>query len=242
MPFSANGRHVDGERRRASFKRFMSKHGLKPAEWAKKADLPNANSIYNFLNGHSDSLSQRVLEGLIRVVPGTNIHDVIGGGPDRSGTANVPLLTVRATAEFGSWRCAYETNPGHGAELQIAIPPRLPVDEALKILDEHCNLVYPRNSYVCVQALLSLDRLLRDGDMVLVHAISAERQHEVTVRRVIERPSNKLALTFASKDVPSEPVPLEIPSPYDGQSFSLGDRARGQIRGLVRMAVIMDAQ
>ena len=58
-------RERDAERRRAALRDFMHVMGLKPAPWARKASV-SPNGIYNFLNGHSDSLSQRVLESLAR--------------------------------------------------------------------------------------------------------------------------------------------------------------------------------
>ncbi len=53
----------DADKRRQAFHDFMDAYGLKTAPWAKKAGV-SPSSIYNFLNGRSDSLSQRNLEAL----------------------------------------------------------------------------------------------------------------------------------------------------------------------------------
>jgi hypothetical protein len=218
----------------------MTQHELNPAGWAKSAGLSNANAIYNFLSGHSRSLSQRVLEKLTRVVPGASMLDLMGTGPDLGATANVPLLTVRSTAEVGAWRGTYESGAARGATIQIAVPPRVPADEAVQILDDHCDLIYPRNSCVCIQALMSLNRQLRDGDMVLLDAINEQRQHEVTIRRVTAREDGGFGLTFAASSVPLYQAAVDLPQPYEGQMLTIRAGVRAQIRGRVSMMVIVD--
>ena len=46
------------ERRRKALRKVLDQARMSPAEAAKAARLPSANSLYNFLNGHSHSLSQ----------------------------------------------------------------------------------------------------------------------------------------------------------------------------------------
>jgi transcriptional regulator with XRE-family HTH domain len=55
------------EQRRHRLRLVMEKHNLTPAEWAKKAGVVS-NVIYNFLNGHSDSLSAQTMEKLERAI------------------------------------------------------------------------------------------------------------------------------------------------------------------------------
>lgn len=239
-PFPAEADEDEAKRRRRALKSFMQQHELSPASWAKSAGLSNANAIYNFLSGQSRSLSQRVLERLTRVVPGAAIHDLMGGGPDQGSTAYVPLLRVRATAQVGGWRNTYEANPWLNASIQIAVPPIVPADEAVQILDGHCDQIYPEKSCVCVQTLVTLNRDLRDGDMVLVDATDAQRRHEVTIRRITALSDDKLGLTFAASGALAAQPAVEIPTPYIGQHFTVREGVRGQIRGRVSMMVIVD--
>jgi transcriptional regulator with XRE-family HTH domain len=55
------------EQRRHRLRLVMEKHNLTPAEWAKKAGVVSS-VIYNFLNGHSDSLSAQTMEKLERAI------------------------------------------------------------------------------------------------------------------------------------------------------------------------------
>ena len=69
-------RQSDAERRRTALLAFMKDSGLKPAAWARQAGV-SPNGIYNFLNGRSDSLSQRVLESLAAAA-GSPISRLLG--------------------------------------------------------------------------------------------------------------------------------------------------------------------
>ena len=68
------------ERRRRSLRRFMAEQSLMPAEMARRAGLPSANTLYNFLNGRSSQLSQSTYEKLAEVVPGTTVDRLTGAG------------------------------------------------------------------------------------------------------------------------------------------------------------------
>lgn len=75
-PYFAMKRKQDAIRRRAAIQTFMAATGLRPASWARRAGI-SPNGIYNFLNGRSDSLSQRVLEALA-LAAGRPISQIIG--------------------------------------------------------------------------------------------------------------------------------------------------------------------
>jgi hypothetical protein len=224
-------------RRREALRAFMARHNLNPAEWAKRAGLPTANTLYNFLGGHTRTLNQATLEKLSRAVSGSSIQDIVGPDENAGATARVPLLPVRATAALGVWRPTYET--AGGIRIELAIPPNVPADEAVQILDNHCDLIYPAGSCVCVQSLASLDRPLHHGDMVLVDAINEARQHEVTVRWVHAVKDNSLSLKFRCNSVPYNEPGIALPKPFEGQIMTLAPGVRGQIRGRVTMMVIM---
>ena len=68
------------ERRRRSLRRFLAEQSLQPAEIARRAGLPSANTLYNFLNGRSSQLSQSTYEKLAEVVPGTSVDRLTGAG------------------------------------------------------------------------------------------------------------------------------------------------------------------
>ena len=228
---------TEAVRRREALRAFMARHNLNPAEWAKRAGLPTANTLYNFLGGHTRTLNQATLEKLSRAVSGSSIQDIVGPDENAGATARVPLLPVRATAALGVWRPTYET--AGATRIELAIPPNVPADEAVQILDNHCSEIYPAGSCVCVQSLAGLDRPLRHGDMVLVDAINEARQHEVTVRMIQSLDGNRIGLMFRRGAGQPKEAAVELPNPYEGQVMTLAPGVRGQIRGRVTMMVIM---
>lgn len=230
---------AEASRRRKALRSFMARHNLSPAEWAKRAGLPTANTLYNFLGGHTRTLNQATLEKLSRAVAGASIQDIIGQDASAGSTAQVPLLPVRVTAALGVWRPTYEA-PG-ATKVELAIPPGVSADEAVQILDDHCDLIYPAGSCVCVQSLASMQRPLAHHDMVLVDAINESRQHEVTVRWVHALKGGDLSLKFRCNSVPYNEPGITLPKPYEGQIFTLAPGVRGQIRGRVTMMVMMHA-
>ena len=228
---------AEAARRRKAVLAFMSRHNLSAAEWAKRAGLPTANTLYNFLGGHTRTLNQATLEKLSRAVAGASIQDIIGQDASAGSTAHVPLLPVRVTAALGVWRPTYEAPSV--TKIELAIPPNVPADEAVQILDNHCDKIYPAGSCVCVQSLASLQRRLRHGDMVLVDAINEARQHEVTVRWVHAMKGHELELIFLCSGVPYNEPGVALPKPFEGQIITLAPGVRGQIRGRVTMMVML---
>lgn len=232
---AAAERQADARRR--AFTELMAAHRLKPADLARLADLPSANAIYNFLNGHSDSFAQATLERIAKAL-NVSVAEVFGERKVKGRQAGV--VPVHVEIASGDWRDAYEVG-GRNPPL-LPIPPGAPVDEAGLITDSHASAVYKPGTMVGIQSMASLtDRGLRDGDRVLLHRIR-NRQHEVTVRQVAEsgtRNSRSAELIYATTDRrygSRLPVPFW---PYEGQIWEMeGDRY--QIRGRVILGLIMD--
>jgi hypothetical protein len=60
---------ADAERRRSVLRQLLKRHNMRPAELARRAGLPTTNALYNFLNGHSRSLSQATIEKIVALFP-----------------------------------------------------------------------------------------------------------------------------------------------------------------------------
>lgn len=223
--------------RRRAIKAFMEEQGLKPAEWARTAGLPNANSLYNLLNGESRSMSQATLEKLARAA-GVSVAEIIG--ERRVASQSVPMVPVLVEAASGDWRRTYEV--AERRPMLMPVPPGVPVDEAARITDTHCSAIYRPGTVVGIQNLGTLGkRGLLHGDRVLLHRVRG-REHEVTIRQVMEdgpqtRRSAELVYTSNDKRYGAR---IPIPDwPYEGQWWEVeGDRL--QIRGRVLLGLIMD--
>jgi transcriptional regulator with XRE-family HTH domain len=79
------------EQRRQRLRDVMVEHKLTPAKWAEKAGI-RSTAIYNFLNGHSDSLSMPTIEKLARAVD-LPVADVIADSSIAE--TNAPALRLR---------------------------------------------------------------------------------------------------------------------------------------------------
>jgi len=213
----------------------MQRHDLRAADWARAAGLRSANAIYNFMNGHSKTLSQETLERLARAIPGATVTEIIGETPATG--VKAATVPVRVAAADGMWRPTYEADiapPQH-----LALPPGLAADEAAVLLDGHANAIYPAGSYIGVQAFASMTRPLRDGDLVLVHRIR-EGRHEVTVRSVAvegEGEAARAVLVFRNSGT-MQRVRVELPWPYRGEVWRV-DGDSFQIRGRVALMVLL---
>jgi len=220
-------------RRRAAMKTFMQAYDLTPAEWARQAGLSNANALYNFLNNRSSSLSQETLDRLVQVVPGATISQLTG--EQSAPPLNVVVLPVRVSAAAGVWRPTYEAP--RATEVQLAMPPKLQADEAVRITDRHVSQIYPDGAYCAIQSLASMARELQQGDKVLVHRIR-DQKHEVTIREVrVDGEQAELVLLASDPKARAERLPL--PWPYHGEIYPNG-ADRLQVRGRVVMMMIMD--
>jgi transcriptional regulator with XRE-family HTH domain len=221
--------------RRRALRAFMTERDLSAATLAKKAGLHNANTLYNFLNGHSASMSQPTIEKLAKAA-GASSAEMFGEGQAISRQA--PVIISRVRAESHNWRPSYEI--AGRIQGNLAIPPGVDIDEAVVIGDDHCDQIYPKGTIAGVTSLTALGRRgLIDGDKVLFHRIRGT-QHEVTIRQLEVAPNSHSAeLLFRSTDRRfSSRLPVGS-WPYVGAFWEQeGDRC--QVRGRVILGVIVD--
>ena len=57
------------ERRRQAFRELLAEDGINASELSRLAGMLRPNALHNFLNGQSGSLSQRILEQILRARP-----------------------------------------------------------------------------------------------------------------------------------------------------------------------------
>jgi hypothetical protein len=216
------------EQRRRALRAVLRERELSPAEWARMAGLPNANTLYNFMNGHTDLLSDATLKALARAIPGASVSEILGETPPR--VAKLRLVACRTEARLGGWRPSYETMMPTTVELPM--PDGVDADEVVRIVDGHADQLYPAGTYVAITSFASLARPLRGGDRVLLHRVQNGR-HETTVRELVVKDGVAELLLRSGR---AEPAPIAVPWPYDGRQWSEG-ADRFQLRGRVAMSV-----
>jgi hypothetical protein len=96
---------TDAERRRRALKQALDGHNLTPTEASRAAGLVTPNSIYNFLSGRSNSLSQATMERLARAIPDASLEELAGF----RGTAIEPrTIMVKTPAKAGVFKDTFE--------------------------------------------------------------------------------------------------------------------------------------
>jgi transcriptional regulator with XRE-family HTH domain len=200
-----------------AFRRFLADRGLTQAELARRAGLPSANSISNFLRGSSASLSLATMEAIVQAIPGATLDEISGKGLFRNLAAGKAVTlavetprTVPLLAETG--RQPDQPDP--------AQPPRIPVPPgtvqpdaalyAVRVAGPGAERLYSAGSLLICQRLAQDETDLPDGSIVIV---KGNRAGEVYVAiREVERFEGRLWLWPRSTH-PEHHQPLPAPSP-----------------------------
>jgi SOS-response transcriptional repressor LexA len=205
--------------RREVLRKFMKERGLKVASWAKRAGVKE-NSVYNFLNSHSDSLEHITYAKLARVeqVP---VWRLSGDKPEPPS----PTSTwVAGHIEAGSFREAIEWDQSLWYAVDVPVPDRFrKIAKALEVRGPSMNLDYPDGSIVVWVDVLDSRPPIHE-DHVIVYAYSHDDKVEATVKE-LRVADGKRWLWPRSSD-PAHQAPVNVENPGDNIS-------RIEIRGLV---------
>jgi SOS-response transcriptional repressor LexA len=197
------------DERRDLLRRFISDRKLKVARWAKESGV-SANSIYNFLNGHSDALEYLTYAKLARTseVP---VWRLSGDDPEPPSPTSVWLSGY---VEAGEWKEAVELDPSEWRSVDVPVPSRFRGRaRALGVRGQSMNVDYPDGSVAIWVPMLDF-RPPQDGDDVVVYAYRDDGKVEATLKRyrIID---NKAWLWPNSHD-PLHQAPVDTTEPGDG--------------------------
>lgn len=162
---------VWADRKRAAFREFVAKRGVSISAWAKNAGI-GSSAIYNFLNGRSESLSQRTLEALAEAA-GVDIGEITGTQP-RIVYSRLPGIPVMGEA----WAAHYNTHWQRTVptfHIHVPLPETLSEQAfAIQVRGTNEQRPYPDGSIVvCIDAANSKSSAYAPGQIVLVgHFIS----------------------------------------------------------------------
>ena len=208
------------EARRDAFKAMMSRLDTYPTDIARRADLPNANAIFNFLGDRSASLSQSTLDRIVAAFPGTR-HDEWTGRlpPDpafRPGNlwavarGGWPALTCEA--EAGVWRRSPRLSPDKWALVPMPsdLPPPGPFAFAVRLKGKGADLLYPPGTVAVCLPLEQMLPSLRTGCRVLVR-LERHRRHELAVQELVIDGPQAWLWPRSSEAVHHVPTPLPWP-------------------------------
>lgn len=205
--------------RRNILRQFMKSRELKVARWAKRAGV-NENSIYNFLNGHSDGLDLRTYAKLARAeeVP---VWRLSGDQPEAPSPTS---LWVSGQVEAGHFRDAVEWDQSQWYAVDIPVPERFRrVAKALEVRGASMNLEYPEGSIVVWVDVLDARPPVNE-DHVIVYAYAPDDTIEATVKEL--RIVGGRQWLWPRSDDPAHQAPIDVLNP--------GDHVRRiEIKGLV---------
>lgn len=199
------------DERRNILREFIKEHGLRIARWAKDSGV-DKNSVYNFLNGHSQGLDLRTYAKLARgaAVP---LHRLTGDMPEP--TRPVPIWVV-GHVQAGMFQEAVEWDRSRWYEVDVPVPERFRrVAKALEIRGTSMNLEYPPGS-VAVWVDLLDSRPARHGDHVIVYAHSSDGKIEATVKEL--RIDGTIKWLWPRSDDPVYQTPMNPENPPEGIS------------------------
>lgn len=203
------------QRRREALRRTIRDLGISPASWARDAGLSNANAIYNFLSGRSNSLSHKTYEKLAAARPGLTISHLIGE-TEKGAPTSVAQLVVKGEVRMGQWRDDVDYDPGDQQRIVIPWegekPPRGLY--ALLVADRSADEIYPEGTLLSALPVWHYEHDLESGDRVIVHRYS-KRGVEVTVRELVLRDGR--AFLCARSTLPEFRAVDEIPWPIAGE-------------------------
>lgn len=179
------------------------------ARWAKAAGV-NSNSIYNFLNGHSDSLDHITYAKLARAV-GVPIHHLTGELPE---PVKPSAIYVSGEVEAGAFRDALEWDRSRWFEVDIPVPSRFKSKaKALQVRGPSMDLEYPDGSIVVWVDQLDY-RPAQHGDHVIVYSYRSDGAIESTVKEL--RVADGKNWLWPRSSHPAHQAPIEVHNPPEG--------------------------
>lgn len=195
------------DEKREILRKFIRDRGLKIARWAKAAAV-DKNSIYNFLNEHSQALDLKTYAKLAREAK-VPVWKLNGEAPE---PASPTTIWVAGKVQAGCFVDAVEWDSSDWYPIDVPVPPRFQSKaKALEVAGASMNLEYREGAIVIWVDMLDY-RPPESGDHVIVYSIRHDDQIEATVKeyRVDEKGGRWLWPRSTEPEFQS-PVCLENP-------------------------------
>lgn len=214
--------------RREILRIFIVGRGQRISQFAKAAGV-NKNSIYNFLNGHSESLEDTTYKKLARAAE-VPVWQLNGDQPE---TPSPTAVWVAGHVEAGAFRDAIEWDRSLWYQVDVPMPARFRGKaKALEIRGRSMDLVYPPGSVV-VWVDVQDFRVPRHGDRVVVYAYHEDDSKiEATVKELREDGTERWLWPQSTDPSLQAPVNTIDPGP-DIQSIEIKGIVVGSYRAEV---------
>jgi phage repressor protein C with HTH and peptisase S24 domain len=195
------------DEKREILRKFINDNGLKIARWCKSSGV-DKNSLYNFLNGHSQSLDLRTYAKLARTAE-VPVWKLSGDKPE---TPSPTSIWVSGDVQAGSFREAVAWDESQWYPVDVPVPDRFRgLAKALEVRGTSMNVDYPEGSIAIWVDMLD-SRPPRAGDDVVVYSICHDDLIEATIKEYRIDGDGKLWLWPRSHD-PLHQAPVDIDAP-----------------------------
>jgi transcriptional regulator with XRE-family HTH domain len=208
---------ADAARRRLALRRLMNRHQIRPAELARRLGMPSPNALYNFLNGHSDSLSQRYLERILAAFPDATEDGLVQNKPEptRNPANQAATLVYRQVpvAMLAQAGLLQDTTMRPEAErFNLAVPDTL-VGKGRKLIAvlvrlPGAELAFPDGSLLVCEEVPNHRRHFEPAEHVVVQE-DYDEGVEITIRRIHRHGGDTWLWPCSSH--PSHQYPLRAP-------------------------------
>jgi hypothetical protein len=198
--------------RRDALRCFLGEHQISAAELARRAGIPTPISIYNLLNGHSASLSQRTIERVLRVFPGAAHADITGSGE----AAMIDGVSAAATPSIVPLLAETGIRPAGETAVIGRVPvPAMPAAPgtglfAISVTADGGESLFPAGSLLVCRRLTDSIEDLPDGTVIVLR-IRGDGWVRVELRTT-RHFEGQLWLWPHSPD-PAQQLPLPAPAP-----------------------------
>ena len=160
----------------------MEARGLKAKPWCERAGV-SPNTIYNFMNGRSESLAQDSIEKLA-AAEGVPASFLLGEGviPLARSTQSI---TVMGHVQAGAWADTYEWPEEE--RYAINVPKFGHIYEkahGLLVRGDGINELYPDGSIVCVVNIHEYDRVIKSKALVVCERSDLSGNIEASVKQL----------------------------------------------------------
>lgn len=200
------------DERREILRSFIKEGGLKIARWAKDSGV-DKNSVYNFLNGHSNALDPRTYGKLARTAE-VPVWRISGDMPEPPSPTSI---WVSGSVEAGAFHEAVEWDRSRWYSVDVPVPERFRRRaKALEVRGYSMDLEYKPGAVVIWVDFLDF-RPPRHEDHVIVYAHHADGKVEATVKELRVDEAGKRWL-WPRSTKPEHQQPIDTDTPPDGIS------------------------
>ena len=168
------------ENRRERLRVFMARHNLKAKPWARDAGL-SGNVLYNFLNGHTDSLNFDTYAKLAASanVPPWEIDSSIVAVPAGGS------ITAIVGSVSNEWKKDFRDHESQWEMVTVPIPLQFAeITFGLRMSDRSMEKAFPADSILFCVELSAIRRHLKSGDRVIAQRTNDADQVQILCREL----------------------------------------------------------